>query len=174
MSYSHISVPQWKALQPYIRGQVVHDLGAGDLVNATGLLIRGAKKIIAVEKEPYKPLNPDIRFVQSYFHNYKEPIDIAFVAWPINHERNGLTELLIRSRVVIYIGKNTDGAACGSTDMFQHLTSRQVLVYMPEVKNTLIIYGPNPEDRPLFGEERAALNPEHIWMFNEVEPGMSA
>lgn len=179
MSYGSLSAPQRAALAPFVKGKKVHDIGAGDLALSNELLMMTAKQIIAVDSHEYPALRrhagmskppSKIERVTTYFHKYMDPIDTAFVSWPINHYDPGLVAIVERSRVVIYLGKNSDGTACGFPAFFLPLSKREVHVYIAERANTLIVYGPRPVERPMYGEERASiLIDERMWPFDELE-----
>ena len=52
--------------------------------------------------------------------------------------------------MVIYVGSNTSGNSCGTNALFAHFRERDVLAYVPERRNTLIVYGLRlPEPRAL-------------------------
>src|SRR6185295_6166075 len=85
----------------------------------------------------------------------------------------GLSELVRRANVVIYLGKNTDGTVCGGGGLWCELIQREILSYEPDPKNTLIVYGPARVGRELRGEEFAACNLERIHRYAEVEKGDS-
>jgi hypothetical protein len=167
---------QEQVLQKHVRGQVVTDLGAGDLDLARRLLGLGAQHVRCIDKEPKPRLKrwpANLSYDQSYFHNMKDEasFDVAFVSWPSNHETNVLP-LLMKAQVVVYLGKNTDGSACGTVGIFQHFVTRELLDYSPDRENSLIILGRKlPEPRKPTGEELAGLGmTEHTWYsYREAE-----
>jgi len=155
-----------QTLREYVEGKEVWDFGAGDLLHAKRLLRLGAKHVFAVDKEgqPHSryrgwPITP----VKSYYVDVEPPpsgFPVAWVSWPTNHTLVGLVPLLERAETVIYLGSNTDGAACGWPGLFNHLHFREVLAHIPHRRNSLIVYGrqlSEAERRPLLGEEAAAL-----------------
>ena len=46
---------------------------------------------------------------------------------------------------------------------------REVLAYVPDPRNTLIVYGPRRVTRSLLGEERAGLYTDKIFAYHEIE-----
>jgi len=177
MVYQILSENQKQALIRAIKGQTVHDLGACDLILTRELVKLGAKQVIAIDKKPVAiPYSDEpIQLVTGYFVDYQTPIDIAFVAWP--HQDpivgEGLVNLINRARIVIYLGKNTDGIACGFADFFKALLKRDMINYVPNRANTLIIYEKKLKvARYPRGEEFAALtrftHPEP-WSYAEIE-----
>lgn len=161
-----LSVEQCSVLTQYLKGRVVHDLGAGDLTLAGGLLELGARHIVAVDAD-YRwhkpPVSIQVTLVGAYFDAYvaTEPeIDVAFVSWPEQYAIQGLRSLVQRAKTVIYLGSNFDGTVCGSFDLWTHLRLRQVLATEPDRKNTLIVYGELGPRRPLLPEEYSALRCE--------------
>lgn len=163
---------QQEAIQEVVRGRVVHDLGAGDFVLAHELLRMGASKIVALDKEAPHTWKGDARIqvVRGYFHAYTGDIDVAFMSWPQNYNDEGVLRLIERAGTVVYLGKNTDGSACGSLRMFDHLVGRELLAHVPDRANTLLIYGKLlAEPREAVGEELAALaSYERMWTFEEA------
>lgn len=172
MAYGSLSVEQEAILRPIIADNTVHDLGAGDLHLSRRLLTLGAKSIVAIDKERVAPKSEKIRGIQTYFHLFHDPVDIAFIAWPINHEGLGLTAILKRARIVIYLGKNTDGSSCGAPEIFEHFMTRDLMAYLPTRKNTLMVYGGAlTHPRTPRGEEKAGLEIYGaMYRYEEVEP----
>lgn len=172
VSYGVLHTGQGEAVQRVVQGRVVHDLGAGDLVLANELLNMGASRVVAIDKQPPYGWrgDPRIQVIQSYFHQYSGEIDVAFMSWPQNYNDEGVLNLIKRAGTVIYLGKNTDGSACGSIRMFEHLVGRELLTHVPCRENTLLIYGKElQEPREPVGEEKAALTTyDRMWMFEEL------
>jgi hypothetical protein len=149
MPHGQLNIPQLTALRPLVHGKVIHDLGAGDLGLALELLKLGAAKVIAIDKgynrtnEKYdsKSWNvpPEIEIRHQYFQDMNEEIDTAFVSWPANYD-NGLLRILMQTKTIIYLGKNTDGSACGTPDLFRYFATRKIDVHVPSRPNTLICY----------------------------------
>jgi hypothetical protein len=170
-----------------IRGQHVSDLGAGDLVGSLELVELGARMVSAFDRNPmpdppHPKIQPDIRHrpysqLARWGGDDPESMDhyfgrVAVLCWPAPNlgdwgtwgasegsEARALVALLNRFQTVIYLGKNTDGTACGQPELFEYLSKREVLVHLPERRNTLIVYGPNVVDRPPLGEEIAGMGP---------------
>jgi hypothetical protein len=167
MSYGALSPAQAEAIRPYIEGKTVYDLGAGDLQLAKQLLRLGSGHVVAVDKDyPPLPLPDNLSYTMGYIASIKETVEVAFVAWPVNWEV-GLATLFSRIGVVIYLGTNTGGSACGNTSMWEHLITREWLVHLPERANTLVVYGPNRVVRPQLREESCALDLETMHFFEE-------
>lgn len=168
---------QIKAIKPFIEGKVVHDLGCAHLDLAHALIKWGAKEVIAIDRNrtgavvlfPYQ-----MRLVQAHFHEFHEPVDVAFMSCPVNWP-TGLDHIAARARIVIYLGNNTDGTATGDPSLFKVLRARENPVYIPHIKNTLAIYGPELVrdtqlfDRPANPEEVAVLDtPDYVWSYWEA------
>jgi len=157
-------------LATFVEGAVVHDLGAGSLEHPTKLLELGAAEVVAVDRSIIKPPSKDLNIdtVESTFDDFHEPVDIAFMSWPVNW-RCGLERFAQSARVVIYIGKNTDGACCGDPTLWRELAQREVLAHSPHKENTLIVYGPQRVSRPWLPEERTQLeDPEFLWSYDKL------
>ena len=143
MSYGQLNKTQLGVLAPLVIGKIIHDLGAGDLGLALELLRLGAAKIIAIDKEYnrkiFNGVPPEIELRHQFFQDMHDEIDIAFVSWPSNYE-NGLLEVLMQTKTIIYLGKNTDGSMCGTPALFEYLSTRKVEEHVPSRANTLICY----------------------------------
>ena len=168
--YGEMTPDMVQAICPHVVGKSVWDLGAGDGWHSRLLLRLGASQVTAVDRHvPHAP-GLGITWIKSYFLDLRIPpegIDVAYVAWPVNHTRiPGLERILAQSRVVIYIGTNTGGSACGGMHLMTYLAGREVLLDVPHPRNCLAIYGdkPTPGRTPLL-DEWAALNEDTCWSF---------
>lgn len=169
MAFGKLNLKQETAIKPNVSDQLVHDLGAGDLSLAADLLRLGAKQVVAIDKAPYQRKPPQrINTVTCTFENYPAPVDIAFISWPRENFDLGLLNIVRRARIVIYLGCNTRGNACGFPQMWQHLATRQVLSYVPEEYNSLVIYGSTPERRKYLPEEYVGIFQDKMWTFQEI------
>lgn len=170
--FGTLTPDQATALQPFVAGKVLYDLGAGHLELAHQLVNLGASQVVAVDKERLSvPTTPKIRCVRAYFKDLGEPVEHVFMSWPMNHYDASLIRLASKARMVIYLGKNTDCSACGTPSLFRHFLCRRVVLYKPERHNTLIVYRGRlkaPRRRPR-GEERAGLDSSCILSFEEIE-----
>jgi hypothetical protein len=174
MSQGRLSDAQSRAIRPYIVGRKVHDLGAGDMKLSGILVDLGALEVIAIDKQIQTiQSNPRIKPILSYFDHYKDPIDVAFVSWPMNFEGTGIVPLIKRADTIIYLGKNTDGNSCGSSELFSYTKRLKLLSYIPDSSNTLIICSNLFVSRPITGEEFAGIqmvvDSYKIWGYEEAE-----
>ncbi len=164
ISMGKLTDEQEAVVRNFVAGYNVHDLGAGQLGMAAKLRDLGAHTVTAVDKiYRYLPFSPPtlVTLVGEYFEEYAAHghyIDVAFVSWPEAWRLDGIVDLLRTARVVIYLGSNFDGTACGTEDMFRHLSRRNVLALVPHKWNSLIVYGNDIVQRRLLPEEYAALN----------------
>lgn len=172
MSWGKLTHVQCRALGPFVRGMVVHDLGAGDLQLSHHLLALGARCVFALDRNAPESHTPaGIIPVKAPFLHFDGAIDVAFVSWPRSNYRNdGLAKLCERARLVIYLGKCVDGSHCGDETFWQCVAAREVLTVAPDPLNTLIVYGPTRVSRPLIAEERAFYNNETIVRYAEAYP----
>jgi hypothetical protein len=160
-----LSDAQQKVVAEHVRGQRVHDYGAGDLDLSLRLLQLGAEHVVAVDdwvRPSSREYPPQLTVIESKFDDYAETSAVAFVSWPVNWPM-GLHVLLERTPVVVYLGSNTNGNACGYPKMWQQLVAREVLAYVPHIRNTLIIYGAGKRRNNLLLEERGALDPGEVY-----------
>lgn len=158
-----LSEEQAAIVRRLVKNRPVHDLGAGSLDLAIALTTFGAREVIAVDKERMPRGHALIRTIQMSFTRFAEQfkggIEVAFLSWPENRMDIDLLTLLKRSETVIYLGKNTDGNACGHPMMFEHFQRRKLLAYLPERRNTLAVYGKAlVKLREPKGEEQAGLS----------------
>lgn len=133
---------QQKALAPVIAGQLVYDLGCGNMQHATTLLQLGAARVIGIDKVRFRePLG--VEFRQCYFQECDPINEIAFISWPNNNASvaNALVKLTLSARVVVYLGSNMNGNACAEPVFFRSMISRKLLNCVPHRINTLLIYG---------------------------------
>jgi hypothetical protein len=80
-----------------------------------------------------------------------------------------LPELLVEAEIVIYLGSNTDGTACGTRGLFTFLVHRRLLAHVPFQPNSLLVYGePGARECPLVGEEYAILSGKYL-SFDEAQ-----
>lgn len=162
-SYGYLNKQQAECLIKYVNGKVVYDLGSGNLKLSNELITLGAAKVISIDKKyiggranNFYQSGVEIR--ASFFQDIDEDIDTAFVSWPANYD-NGLLKILKRTKTILYLGKNTDGVACGTPDLFKYLITRKVNIHIPSKRNTLICYSDElVENRYLLDEEAAAIN----------------
>jgi hypothetical protein len=168
MGFGKLTPTQRQAIQVHVSGKTVHDVGAGDLELSKELLALGARRVVAIDKEEMPSPPKGIITVKSYFYDFTEPVQTAFISWPVNWAVLGLKPILERAPTVIYLGSNVDGRMCGIQKMWEQFSIREVLEYVPDPANTLIIYGSTRRKRSLFPEEYAALNLEKIWTFQEL------
>lgn len=158
MAFGALTDKQAGVVAEIVVGREIHDLGAGDLTLAYDLIQLGARSVVCIDKEPMPPsTSPAVSTLQSYFNAVRAEPDIAFLSWPVNRYDPGRDNLICRSRIVIYLGKNTDGSSCGNPVMFRLLARRELLAYVPARKNTLIIVGPKAVQRELMPEECVAI-----------------
>jgi hypothetical protein len=161
-------------LAAYVYGQHFHDLGAYDLRLSQTLADLGASEVTAIDRNAMPdpgPSYPEVHRIQTYFQEYKEPVSHALASWPVNWEC-GMADLLRDASVVVYLGKNTDGVACGNPALWQHLRCRRVLAHVPHKANTLIVYGAlgalARADDECLPEEMAAVYDHRVWSYDEA------
>lgn len=161
-SYGRLSKSQRKTLRKFVRGKIIHDLGAGDLTLSGELLDLGAAEVYAVDKERrhYGPTaDSRLHFKQARFHELTSPMDLVFLSWPVNAEEVGLVPIMKRASTVIYLGCNTGGSMCATPDFFRALLLRELLAYDPHRENSLIVTGKfTGAPRQPTGEELAGLS----------------
>jgi hypothetical protein len=174
MPYGKLDRRQMAAVAEVVRGKLVHDIGAGDQRLSTLLVKLGAREVVAIDKEPSGRPPKEVKTVTSTFVAFAAAnpqlcveqggfLDISFLSWPVNHADLGMSHLVAYSKIVIYLGKCTDGMSCGWPGLFDHFLRRELSVYIPSRQNTLCIYG-SKLSVPRAGEyeERAGLDWENI------------
>src|SRR5262245_59083694 len=152
-----LSDAQLDVVTRHVRGERVTDYGAGNLTLARLLLALGAEQVMAVEKDPVPdPGDSRLTVVKAWFEDCEASTPVAFVSWPINR-RTELHALLEATPLVIYLGSNLDGDACGYPLMYRQLARREVLDHVPGFRGTLVVYGPRRLDRAPLPEEDAGI-----------------
>lgn len=166
-TFGLLSSDQKLVLRPHVEGRRVMDLGAGSGYLALLLAEElGAAKVIAVEQDALDIVHDRVEVLHERFTALERRalgtrtlgVDVAFLSWPWTNQSDALIGLLELAPVAVYLGRNTDGTACGNRPLFDHFRSREVRAYVPERRNSLIVYGgPVTGPRRLVGEEWAAL-----------------
>lgn len=170
MSYGKLSVEQQAAIKPFIVGKAVYDLGAGDGELARLLIHLGARRVVAVDKAQEFKGDKQILHRTCYFKDFKGRADLVFLSWPANYRDDALLRLIKRAKFVVYLGKNTGGTACGWRELYEEFNQRQIVVHIPELKNTLTCYSPNRGVRAPTGEEFAGIyNEGEFLSFSHAE-----
>jgi Ribosomal protein L11 methyltransferase (PrmA) len=161
VTYYLLNDEQREYLRGSIHGKTVADLGCGDGALAMDLAYWGAKHVHAVDKSPCRVAHTNVTFHLAYFDKWKMPrgVEVITLFWPQNNSLPGLVEILDKVPEVIYVGANTEGSACGNTDLFKHLTGREPVKCLPDRKNVLIHYRRENRTEPqIFHEENAAMS----------------
>lgn len=175
--FGRLDDAQWRVFAQHVRGKVVVDLGAGNC----GLAERAAsvaKRVVAIDSDHLSSSRfaavkaAGIEYHQARFEDvavnlerYAPPGAVAVVSWPwadLSHEQ-ALVSILARTGRVLYVGKNTDGTACGGVRLFEHFLRRKLLAHVSRKRNTLLVLGKATRSlRPPTGEELGGLSPHPI------------
>ena len=112
-----------------------------------------------------------VKLVGELFEQYaarKPRIAVAFVSWP---EQYSSPESLVETApVVVYVGCNFDGTACGSFRFWHHLVRRDLLVSYHDRVETMLIYGPyTGKERELVPEEYAAVHRSRVYSYGSLD-----
>jgi hypothetical protein len=159
-----LSEGQLAVIAEHVRGRRVADYGAGNLEKAHQLAQLGATEVIAVDEERSSRAvtDPRVTVVTTRFQDYEPTCLVAFVSWPSNYAM-GLHYILTVTPVVIYVGSNVNGNACGYEQMWRGLARREVLAHTLERHDSLIVYGPRRLARSALLEERGGLDQSRIY-----------
>lgn len=151
--YGRFTEEMKDAVRPYVEGQHVLDVGAGNCAKAKTLARLGAEKVICVDPEfPVEfyidpELEPYIFPMYGYLdekiakHGCAALGNVAFLSWIPNKPLPGLVEVLQGMEYVIYLGCNYGGTACGTLSLYLDLLGRELLVEIATPQNTLLILG---------------------------------
>lgn len=113
--------------------------------------------------------------IHAPFRNFRDEIDVAFVSWPSANPRTLLHRLVARAPLVLYLGKCTDGSFCGYPEFWQALSQRELLDRVYDRANVLLVYGPRKVARPVEPEERAGMDLDRPYYYDELyKPGSSS
>lgn len=169
--YWKLNQTQRKAIAHIVQGRTVTDLGAGDLSLAKELLKLGAAKVVAIDKQPGKSPDPRIEVRKGYYKDLQpQPSEVAVLAWPSNSHLPGLEEFLRQASVVVYLGKNTNGTACGTPELFKYFLTRKLSAHLPDRLNTMLVYKGSCAPRAPVGEEVAGIDTFVMWDHDELYP----
>jgi len=164
-----LSEDQARQLEPFVKDQSILDLGAAELLGSDLLVELGAQDVLAVDRHPMPtPSSSRITTLETHFHQLKESRPVVFASWIVNWPVN-IEPFLTVAGVIISISKNTDASCCGYGQMWKLLMRREILLHVPEFKNTLTVYGPKLVTRAPTGEEYAAMRPMRMYSFAEAE-----
>jgi len=157
--YGNLTPDMEATIKEFVVGKTVWDLGSGDFAYARKLLEWGAQHVVAVDKEPLGTEPDGCTCIETYFHSVRIPrggIGVVWLSWPQNCPLPGLVQILERVPLVIYLGSNTGGSACGNPPLWDHFTQRTILHYTPHRQSSLIVYGWPCGRRLHVGEEIGA------------------
>jgi hypothetical protein len=137
---------------------------------ALELLALDATGVTAIdEKESPPPDDPRIQVVTAPFLDLVGLTpDVGFLSWP-PRRAEGLLSIVQATKTLAYLGKNTDGVSCGFPELVQETMKRELLAYVPDRQNCLLIVGGYLQGaREPTGEERAWMHSPSL-MFEESE-----
>jgi len=171
MPYGNLNIKMRDTVASFVKGRTVYDLGAGDGDHGRTLRAIGASRVVCIDKNPVgfdeagslppRPHMTGIECVQGYIDKVPMPNspDVVFLGWPQNYPIPGLMQWVNAARTVIYLGCNFNGTACGFPDLFHGMMRRELLAYVPDPRNSLIVVGrTRPDPREPTAEEAAALS----------------
>lgn len=182
MSYMRDIDEHLELLEAWVKGRKVVDLGCGQYARQSLIMSEWRPPhILAVDKNPYIgdpfDLPRNIDYKQAYFCDLTpedvQGYDLALLSWPRQYNVHGLEALLKLLPCVVYVGKNTDGTGCGSVELWEHLTCREVITYLPNPANVMIVYGPyDPQNQrtgdALYHEEKCGLDKTEMHSYEGV------
>lgn len=165
MGWGTLTAEQAVLVGNFVRGKVVHDLGAGDCELALQMVKLGAAFVYAVDKKFPQKRRHHSRIIakEENLHEYaSDKLDVVFVSWPSNND--GVTDALIRladrATTVIYLGKNDAYTQCGTPELFEYFSCRKLLAYEHNWSGSLLVLDAvldAAEDRELTEEERCGI-----------------
>lgn len=168
MSWGRLSPSQRTVVAKHVASKVVYDLGAGDLALSHTLLELGAARVVAIDNfhltaPARSSIDERIEVVEENLRATALPRRaLVWLSWPTAYQWE--VEMLVgRAEKVMYLGKNSGGTVCGTTNMFKRLLRRQVLNYVPHPDNTLIVYGGSCPRRKPRDEELGGIDRERVY-----------
>jgi hypothetical protein len=154
------------ALFDAVRLQYVVDLGAGSLEHAI-LMSNMSASVTAVDMGDLDTRQlvrawkscPITLAPRTTFKDFVPAphARVCLLSWPYSGVLDGLLPLLNQFDRIVVLSKNTDGTACGWPGLYQYLATRELDVYLPDRRNTMMVYGSCHVVRPPRGEERAGM-----------------
>lgn len=170
MSYWHRTTKeQLQEIFARCKGKTILDIGAWNADLASLLVENGAAHVTTLDKEdpvleenryPTK-ISKVIATFAEFQENYDHKVwDVGILSWPANNDyaSKPIVSILKQCAFIIYIGCNQGGTQCGTPLLWKHLSTLQVLKYLPTPNNTVIVYGNQFRDKPdLLEEEELGL-----------------
>lgn len=140
----HLTEEQQAVLLDFVKNDTVFELGCGDLSLAR-LMATRARTVFAIDKQRpdnLKNLPDNLQFFCNYYDELHLPefVDCLVTCWPVTNKCKGFVDAVKRAFRVVYIGCNTDGAACGEHDLWLHLTKRMLYKEVRHERNCLHCY----------------------------------
>lgn len=170
-AYWKLNAAQEEALANWVEQSTVYDLGAGD-TSLSRYMSLFARHVHAVDKDLRKPdkVPPNVTCYPTTFQKFKAPkaIDCAVISWPPNYTCLGLLDLVKMASRVVYIGRNTGATACGTPELFLHLTRRMLAVEVRDEHNCLHCYGAVQHEEPQFRSEEEVCGLIHRGPFRII------
>jgi hypothetical protein len=161
-TYADLTEEQREKLRPFVKGRRLRDYGCGNLVFTEELVNLGARHIEAIDMDHVR-VPCELRKYVTFKHQRISQSGFsrrgAVVAWPYN-VYTGVEHMTHRAPQLIYVGSNTGGTVCGYPAFWLEMARREVLLYVPDEHNTLIVYGAHGSQktrRRLMPEEYAGL-----------------
>lgn len=174
LGYCTLTDKQESTLLSWVKDEVVHDLGAGNLSLAL-LMSSHAKEVHAIDKELPKASNlpANVHLHEGLFNAVKLPttLDCVVLAWPPNMHCPGLLDMVKRAFRVAYIGSNTSGSACGTSDLFVHLSKRMLVHEVRHHINCLHCYSAVCHQDPQFRSEEEVCGMLNNDLFGVISYG---
>jgi hypothetical protein len=171
------SITQLKAVQAMCTRRPVLDLGCGHGAWLNVLTRLGASSAVGVDRLPLEiPVSaPNTKFLEKSTFEWESPFTrskgskwpVLFLSYPLNRPW-GEMAFVHAAPYVVYYGTNLDGTACGSSALWQYLTTRECIYHRRDRGHTLAIYTQKPRQLYLdrddwtTADEMGALN--HVYV----------
>lgn len=159
---------QWSYLQVACKGHDLVEVGGATGALCKQLLEHGARSALNIEKERLPFVHaPKLTHYCGTVQNFlleREAQELqgrlVVLCWPVNYASfsKAVCTLLQDVAEIIYIGKNDGVTACGTTELWEYLSCREVIQWIFGPVSTVIHYR-NRLCRPreLLNEEKIGL-----------------
>jgi hypothetical protein len=157
---------QMRLIEAFCAGKEIIDLGGRDGSFACHLLSAGARKAMSLDHSKGLPriIAKNLTHHVATFAGYHAAFpnrrwDVGIVSWPVKFASiiGGVIPILNNCETVVYLGKNSASTQCGSRDLWENLTDRELVKHIERNVASVLIYGDMERTADLIQEEEWGL-----------------
>ena len=153
---------QLRLIEAFCAGKEIVDLGGRDGSFACHLLSAGARRATNLDhsKGLHRIIAKNLTHHAGTFAGYHAAFpnrrwDVGILSWPVKFASiiGAVIPILNNCETVVYLGKNSASTQCGSRDLWEHLTGRDLLTHIERNVASVLIYGGAERTAELIQEE---------------------